>query len=174
MPIRIPLNLIVESKYTYGGEYIIKKTYEDYKGYYYEFNSKTFAGRDFSPEALLLIRRDSEDINFLLVNSNSQVNAYGKLINRDFNFINKVLKPQIFKATESGVKFFAKKVNQTPVKIIHISEETYEANKNNPLYVFTSLEYSAEFGPFFTPENTKPIPEIKEYLSSYSSQDSID
>jgi hypothetical protein len=167
MALRIPLNLIIKSKYTLGGEYIVKKTYEDYQGYYYEFNDKTFAGKEFSTDAPLLIKKDSENVDALLINSNSKVNAYGKIV-QNFKFIDKQIVPQAFSPTEPGAKFFAKKANQNPSKIIHISEETFEENKSNTLYVFTSIDYDPEFGFAFTPENTKLFPEIKEYLKKYS------
>ena len=74
---RVPSNIIIENKYTLGNELIYAKTYKEYQGYYYEINDKLFAGREFDPKALQLIKINSVDINLLKLNS--KTSTYGNL-----------------------------------------------------------------------------------------------
>jgi hypothetical protein len=83
MSIRIPQNIIVESKYTSGNEYIIIDTNIMYKGYYYEMNGKIFAGKEFDINAIELIKLLPKNINPFLLQVSSYV--YGKLSNVKLN-----------------------------------------------------------------------------------------
>ena len=83
MSIRIPQNIIVESKYTSGNEYIIIDTNIIYKGYYYEMNGKIFAGKEFDINAIELIKLLPKNINPFLLQVSSYV--YGKLSNIKLN-----------------------------------------------------------------------------------------
>ena len=56
MAIRIPKNIIVESKYTIGGEFILLSLYQQYQGYYYEMNGKYFAGKEFDQNAVDFVK----------------------------------------------------------------------------------------------------------------------
>ena len=79
MSIRIPKNIIVESKYTSGNEYMFKSTQKEYKGYYYEMNGKIFAGREFKINSNELLKINIKNINPLL--SRATTSVYGLLSN---------------------------------------------------------------------------------------------
>jgi len=66
----------------------------------------------------------------------------------------------------------AKQLNSSPIRIFFVSKETYEREKSNTLYSFTSLYYEGEFGFNITDQNQKEIPEIDIFLAEYSNQDS--
>jgi hypothetical protein len=96
---RVPSNIIIENKYTLGKELIYAKTYEEYQGYYYEINDKLFAGREFDPKALQLIRINSADVNPLRFNPKTA--TYGNLTKTTLPNNRIISIP--FIATESGI-----------------------------------------------------------------------
>jgi hypothetical protein len=167
---RVPSNIIIENKYTLGKELIYAKTYEEYQGYYYEINDKLFAGREFDPKALQLIRINSADINPLRFNPKTA--TYGNLTKTTLPNNRIISIP--FIATESGIKYLAKQLNSSPIRIFFVNKETFEREKSNALYSFTSLNYEAEFGFDITDLNKEEIPEIDIFLAEYSNQDSND
>ena len=167
---RVPSNIIIENKYTLGKELIYAKTYEEYQGYYYEINDKLFAGREFDPKALQLIRINSADINPLRFNPKTA--TYGNLTKTTLPNNRIISIP--FIATESGIKYLAKQLNSSPIRIFFVNKETFEREKSNTLYSFTSLNYEAEFGFDITDLNKEEIPEIDIFLAEYSNQDSND
>ena len=75
--VRIPQNQII-SKYTAGNEYMLTKTQNEYKGYYYELNNKTFAGKTFDPNNPEIVKIKSDKFNKLL--SKASTYAYGAII----------------------------------------------------------------------------------------------
>ena len=77
MSIRIPKNIIVESKYTIGNEYILLSSYQQYQGYYYEMNGKYFAGKEFDQNAPELQKILSSKSNNLLTLASTFL--FGKL-----------------------------------------------------------------------------------------------
>jgi hypothetical protein len=166
MGLRIPQNRIVTSQYTIGGEYILANSYKDYQGYYYETNGNFFAGSEFSTNAPKLLKKDSDQVNQLRLNPATQ--EYGNLLKTDPLSKNKELKSIPLNLKEGEVKYFAKKLNTNPVKIICISEEDYFENiGKNTLYNFLALKYNVEFG-FEYKESNKDIPEIGFFLSDSS------
>jgi hypothetical protein len=167
---RVPSNIIIENKYTLGKELIYAKTYEEYQGYYYEINDKLFAGREFDPKALQLIRINSADVNPLRFNPKTA--TYGNLTKTTLPNNRIISIP--FIATESGIKYLAKQLNSSPIRIFFVNKETFEREKSNALYSFTSLNYEAEFGFDITDLNKEEIPEIDIFLAEYSNQDSND
>ena len=78
MASKIPLNAIT-IKYTSGGELVDIKTNAPYKGYYYEFNSKMYAGNEYNPSNPELVK---------LQNSNKLLN----LSKEKSNKIDEILK----------------------------------------------------------------------------------
>jgi hypothetical protein len=162
---RVPSNIITENKYTLGKELLYAKTYKEYQGYYYEINDKLFAGREFDPKALQLIRINSLDINLLRLNPKTA--TYGNLtktILPNNRIISIPFDPQ------SGLKYLAKQLNSSPIRIFFVSKETYEREKTNSLYSFTLVFFEPEFGFTITDINRKEIPEIDIFLAEYSNE----
>jgi len=169
MGIRIPLNQVVESKYTAGGEYLLLNTHSEYKGYYYESNNKFFAGKEFNINSPEIIKFTSGKVNTLLLNPSTEM--YGKISNVNL-FKSKELKSIPIDYTKGGFHYFAKKNNSNPAKVICISEEDYNNNIGvNPLYSFTEIEFNIEFGFSFTEKNFEDIPEIGLMLSNFDPTD---
>jgi len=140
MGIRIPKNQTVESKYTSGKEYMFASTQNEYKGYYYEMNGKAFAGEKFNPGDPEIIKIKSDNYNMLL----------GKASTYLYGLVSKVKLPNNKKPVSIptsinpnlvnvGVKFYCQKINQTPIIIKEIDEDTYISLQKNPLYKTTFI-----------------------------------
>ena len=67
---KVPSNIIVKSQYTVGKEFIYADSYENYQGYYYEMNNKYFVGRVFDPNALEILKVNSDKVDKLKLNYN--------------------------------------------------------------------------------------------------------
>ena len=143
MSIRIPQNIIVESKYTSGNEYIIIDTNIIYKGYYYEMNGKIFAGKEFDINAIELIKLLPKNINPFLLQVSSYV--YGKLSNIKLN--NTLPISTIYQPTQEdydrgySIRYFYKKINTTPIIIKETNQENYNLLINDPLYQVTLIKW---------------------------------
>jgi hypothetical protein len=141
MPIRVPQNQIVTSKYTAGKEYIFNDTYREYIGYYYELNNKFFAGKEFNTNSPELIRMNSDSINRLLTNPFTYL--YGKISKIKLN--NNKFTPIYFLPSEDEAKkgqvlrYFAQKINFNPILIKEIDKETYNKLVSDPLYITVSI-----------------------------------
>jgi hypothetical protein len=159
---RVPSNIIIENKYTLGKELIYAKTYKEYQGYYYEINDKLFAGKEFDPRALQLIKINSFDVNLLRINP--KTSSYGNLTNTKLPTNKLISIPFVF---NSGLKYLAKQLNSSPIRIFFVNEETYNREKNNPLYSFTVVAFNYEAGFNITDQNIKEIPEIEIFLMEY-------
>jgi hypothetical protein len=159
---RVPSNIIIENKYTLGKELIYAKTYKEYQGYYYEMNDKLFAGKEFNPRALQLIKINSLDVNLLRLNPKTA--AYGNLTNTKLP-TNRLI--SIPFNSDSGLKYLVKQLNSSPIRIFFVNEETYNREKNNPLYSFTVIAFNYEAGFDITDQNKKEIPEIEIFLREY-------
>ena len=143
MSIRIPQNIIVESKYTSGNEYIIIDTNIIYKGYYYEMNGKIFAGKEFDINAIELIKLLPKNINPFLLQVSSYV--YGKLSNIKLN--NTLPISTIYQPTQEdydrgySIRYFYKKINTTPIIIKETNQENYNLLINDPLYQVALIKW---------------------------------
>lgn len=145
MTLKVPKNIIVTSKYTSGKEYVVKSSSTEYKGYYYEMNGKTFAGKQFDINAPELEKVTSSNLNLLLLRASTFL--YGKLSNRSIPI--DPIKPQsyIFNPTKEdydkgfATRYFYKKINISPSVFKEISKETFDEFKTNSLYLTTSLKY---------------------------------
>jgi hypothetical protein len=143
MSIRIPQNIIVESKYTSGNEYIIIDTNIIYKGYYYEMNGKIFAGKEFDINAIELQKLLPKNINPFLLQVSSYV--YGKLSNIKLN--NTLPISTIYQPTQEdydigySIRYFYKKINTTPIIIKETNKENYDLLINDPLYQVVLIKW---------------------------------
>ena len=164
-----PSNIILSNQYTSGNEYIYAESRQPYQGYYYELNSKFFVGKTFNSSSPELIKVNSAAAtNPLKSNPSSSLysDSYGKNLPND-NITSINLAEEI-----SGVKYVAKKTNSN--KIFFISEEDYNNNQNNSLYILAQLPYDSEFGFFLSEENSKKMPGLKDLVEEYSNRDDTD
>jgi hypothetical protein len=138
MALRIPQNQIT-SKYTSGGEYIIESSHESYKGYYYELNGKTFAGKEFSPSAPTLIAIQSDKTNSLLLNLATY--AYGRVSGAKINTSNiSSQHPNQFATT----RYFSYQTTKQLIK--EISIDTYNSLQSDPIYNIIALDCTNKGG----------------------------
>jgi hypothetical protein len=129
----IPKNSII-IKSTSGGEYVDRRTNTPYKGYYYEYKNKVYAGTDFATSGSVeLISVDEAKILF-----NNAYSAATGLTAQSYQspIINSVITfTDIHRFDNSTLHFYYKKYNDNVIK--EIDENTYLNLKNNPLYITT-------------------------------------
>jgi hypothetical protein len=164
MSIRIPQNIIVESKYTQGNEYMFVSTYKKYQGYFYELNGKIFAGKEFDIYAPELMVISLNKTNSLLTNISTYV--YGKL--SQSNLINSSTPTSYFYNNENPTNFryFISKINVKPSIIKEVNETVFKEYKNNILYTSVALSYSNKFIESEVIKAESIIPGIKLYLDN--------
>jgi hypothetical protein len=151
MSIRIPLNQIVTSKYTIGKEFMYESTYKEYQGFYYEFNNKIFAGKEFSFDSPSLIGINSDNVNILKSNpetqrysisSNQKIYKEEKIIGLPYSDFDNLYD----KSGNLFLKFFCKKVDSNPIIIKNIDEDTYKKLFGSTLYYITYIgEYNGVY-----------------------------
>jgi hypothetical protein len=173
MALKIPKNIIVTSKYTSGKEYMVISTYKEYQGYYYELNNRVFAGKEFSITAPELQKIETSKINPFLINASSYI--YG-LVSK-IKLKDSKTQSYIFQPTEeevlngSSIRYFSKKLNETPVIIKEINKSNYEEVLQNSLYKVISIKYintNKNTGYFDQMELQKAliqIPELSTFLA---------
>lgn len=137
MPVRVPSNQIVTSKYTIGKEFIVESTHKDYQGYYYEFNGSYYAGDRFSTTAPKLIKATSDKVNKLLLDPKTE--AYAKASN--YKLLSSTPPPaqaNVFENVPAGLEnydaYFYKKMVGKDILIKQIDEQSYNQYQNNPFY----------------------------------------
>ena len=166
MGVRVPQNQIIESKYTSGNEYMFAKTYKEYKGYYYEMSGKQFAGKEFNVNNPEIIKIDNKSNNKLKFNPLTYV--YGaisgvNLVSSTVSSIPNSNNSSTNAGIENIVKFYCKKINQQPIIIKEISEDTYKSLQSDPLYQTTYVGVYQNRNQ--TPDDAeKKIPGIKAFL----------
>jgi hypothetical protein len=160
---KIPANIVITSKYTEGGEYIIKSNYNNYQGYYYELSNKFYAGKEFKPEATELIKKQSSNVNILLTSAATFL--YGKLSNLN---VNPSPEPPsyFYNSTPTDFRYFISKVNVKPTVIKEIDKNTFEQYKDNSIYVSVVLSYPNKFIEAEINKAESTLPGIKVYLAT--------
>ena len=161
---KVPSNIIVKSKYTAGGEYIIKSNHNNYQGYYYELNNKFYVGKTFDPVASELIAKSSPKTNLLLTNAATFV--YGKLSNQSLPSTTEPTSYFYDGTTPTEFRYFISKVNVKPTIIKEINKDTFEQYKSNPIYASVALSYPNKFIASEVDKAENTIPGIKTYLAS--------
>lgn len=164
MGVRIPQNQTITNKYTSGGEYMIADTQNEYKGYYYELNNRTYAGENFDTNNPEIVKINLNNYNKLLGNPNTY--AYGVVSGVKIPNNNKItsiptsINPNL---VDVGTKFYCQKVNQNPIVIKEIDEDTYKSLQTNPLYKTTYVgKYNGKYQSVDDAE--KQIPGITTFL----------
>ena len=167
MAIRIPKNIIVESKYTIGNEYILLSSYQRYQGYYYEMNGKYFAGKEFDQNAPELQKIISPKSNSLLKIASGFL--FGKLSGININQKNTPTSV-IYQATQEdynrgySIRYFYKKINITPIIIKETNKENYDLLINDPLYQVVSIKWDGVRFNTNLEEAEKQMPGLKAFL----------
>ena len=164
MSIKLPKNIIIESKYTQGNEYMFLTTYKKYQGYYYELNGKIFAGKEFDVFAPELIKLTSSNVNPLLINSATYI--YG-ILSKNFKTIsnsskvNSIVKDNDPNLDSSGEEtYYAKKINEIPYSIKQINKATYDNLQSDLFYKTTILNADQSN----LEQAEKQIPGLKAFL----------
>jgi hypothetical protein len=121
-----PSNIISTNKYTVEGEFVDKKTYEPYQGYYYELNNRFFAGKSFNSDSPEIVKVSS-------LNPTLLANSDARLFKNLFNFNSAQLNTQQY-TYESNARYFLSQNNVSPILIKEVSKETFQQFSNNSLY----------------------------------------
>jgi hypothetical protein len=164
MAIKIPQNKII-IKYTSSGEYIVKDTNQRYKGYYYDLNGVTYAGKEYNAKNPILIKITSENYNSLL--SNIQTALYGLISNTSIPKIPKIQSAYSDPSSES-IRYFIKNINVSPILIKEVTKDTFTSIKTNPIYQILEVNYRPNLPEATLNELDKKMPGIKDFLSEES------
>lgn len=136
----IPSNLI-SVKYTQGNEFLRADTYASYQGYYYEFNGKTYIGKEYSISSIELLKAGTKQINPLL--NNSSTFTYGAISGQNIQSVNIVSIPFVANSEDLSkgykMRYFVKKANENLIK--ETNQSTYNQVKNNTLYQSLEIKY---------------------------------
>jgi hypothetical protein len=160
MAIKIPQNKIIV-KYTSNGEYVIKDTNQRYKGYYYDLNGVTYAGKEYNAKNPILIKITSENYNSFL--SNIQTALYGLISNVSIPKTPKLQSTYSNPASES-IRYFIKNINVTPILIKEVTKDTFTSVKTNPIYQILEVNYKPNLPEATLDELNKKMLGIKDFL----------
>ena len=138
---RVPKNIIQTGKYTSGGEFVEEKTNKPYQGYYYELNGSLYTGREYSIDAIKIIKK--QDQNQLYNSSNTALFSLvsgitsQQLLTPPINSINVNNLYDEGIPLDSSTRFFTQKINVNPIIIKEVDEKSYISVQGNPLYKTT-------------------------------------
>jgi hypothetical protein len=138
---RVPKNIIQTGKYTSGGEFVEEKTNKPYQGYYYELNGSLYTGREYSIDAIKIIKK--QDQNQLYNSSNTALFSLvsgitsQQLLTPPINSINVNNLYDEGIPLDSSTRFFTQKINVNPIIIKEVDEKSYIYVQGNPLYKTT-------------------------------------
>jgi hypothetical protein len=173
---RIPSNIIQKNLYTLGGEFINKITYKDYQGYYYSVGGRFYIGKDFNPNATELLKKDSPEINPLLINPATFV--YGKLsrINLQQNKPKSISFDPTDESFQQGyqIRYFAKKLNVIPIFIKEINKTDFYKLSQDPLYQTLEVKYNFDITDNELNALNQQMPGLGAYLQNYDLPTSSD
>ena len=136
---KVPSNIIQTGKYTSGGEFVEELTNKPYQGYYYELNGSLYTGKEYSIDAIKIIRK--QDQNQLYNSTNTAL----------FSFLSGITSQQLTPAVVKGIpfseemphgedlSFYSRQLNINPIIIKSIDEKTYISLQRNPLYQTTFI-----------------------------------
>lgn len=162
MPLKLPKNQIVESKYTSGKEFMFVNTQKEHQGYYYETQGKFYAGKEFAANNPEIIKIKSDKFNNLLGSASTFI--YGvlsgvKLSNPKISSLpQQDQDPLDSSSLQSKDTYYAKKINSNIIK--QINQETYTQLQSNSLY--TSVIIKADYSNI--DEANKKLPGVKDFI----------
>jgi hypothetical protein len=141
---KVPKNIIQTGKYTSGREFVEEKTNKPYQGYYYELNGFLYTGREYSIDAIKIIKIENQ--NQLYNSSNTALFSLvsgitsQQLSSPPINSINKHNPIGIsFTPLNKKPQFFVQKINVNPIIIKEVDEKSYISVRGNPLYKTTFI-----------------------------------
>jgi hypothetical protein len=144
---RVPKNIIQTGKYTSGNEFVEEKTNKPYQGYYYELNGLLYTGKEYSIDAVKIIKK--QDQNQLYNSSNTALFSLvsgitsQQLSTPSINSISDSKGDGLLSNNQSTVfvtstpKFYVQKINVNPIIIKEVDEKSYISVQGNPLYKTT-------------------------------------
>jgi hypothetical protein len=159
MGIRIPQNQTITSKYTSGGEYMIANTQNEYKGYYYELNNKTYAGENFNINNPEIVKINSDKYNKLLGNPNTY--AYGVVSGVK---IGSFIPSSIVYNYNSDIRYFTYHITKKLIK--EVNEDVFKLVQTNPIYTSVKLTFVSGFKENELKEAEKKIPGITDFVNT--------
>jgi hypothetical protein len=165
----LPSNVVENNLYTIGGEFINKDTYKDYQGYYYETGDRFYIGKEFNPNPIELIKKNSSEVNPLLANPKTA--TYGKLTG--INLQQNKPKPISFSPTSDNfqqgyqIRYFAKKLNVTPILIREINQTDFFKLSTDPLYQTLEVKYTFDISDQQIADLNKKMPGLGAYIQGY-------
>jgi hypothetical protein len=133
---RVPSNIIQTGKYTSGGEFVEELSNKPYQGHYYELNGSLYTGKEYSVDAIKIIKK--QDQNQLYNNSNTAVFSFMSGITSQ-QLSSVIVKGNPFAELSHGddLSFYSRQLNINPIIIKSIDEKTYLSLQGNPLYKTT-------------------------------------
>lgn len=159
-----------------NNDFVNKRTNTPYRGPYYEYNNKTYAGSKFDDTAPEIVKVGSEGYNELL--NNPATATYSALKNVTSS---QLKAPTITKLNHNNDHapypnyFFVARISDTPYKIWRISQEDFEKLRNNSaarMYIITYI------GTYNNKTKTiedadKDIPGVASFMSNDDNNDEI-
>jgi hypothetical protein len=136
---KIPNNSI-QYNYTSGNEFVNPDTNVPYQGYYYETNGVYFTGRTFNPNAPKIIKKVDENryLNDLRTATYAKLTGYTTQKSNEPKITSMpTIGTDNISLDYEGPRFFAQKINTTPIIIKEIDEKTYTSLQNSPFYKTT-------------------------------------
>jgi len=131
---KVPKNIIQVGKYTSGGEFVEEKTNKPYQGYYFELNGSLYTGKEYSIDAIKIIKK--QDQNQLYNNSNTAL----------FSLVSGITSQQLsvpsinsISINTTSTRFFVQKINVNPIIIKEVDEKSYISVRGNPLFKTTFI-----------------------------------
>jgi hypothetical protein len=172
---KIPKNIIQTGKYTSGNEFVEEKTNKPYQGYYYELNGLLYTGKEYSIDAIKIIKKQNQ--NQLYNSSNTALFSLvsgitsQQLSTPSINSISDSKGDGLLSNNQSTVfvtytpKFYVQKINVNPIIIKEVDEKSYISVRGNPLYktTFTGIYNNINQT---TDQAEKQIPGLTAFLSA--------
>ena len=140
---RVPKNIIQTGKYTSGNEFVEEKTNKPYQGYYYELNGSLYTGREYSIDAIKIIKK--QDQNQLYNSSNTALFSLVSGITSQQLTVPPINSTNVNSLSDEGLRsysstrFFIQKINVNPIIIKEVDEKSYISVRGNPLYKTTFI-----------------------------------
>jgi hypothetical protein len=147
---RVPKNIIQTGKYTSGGEFVEELSNKPYQGYYYELNGSLYTGKEYSVDAIKIIKKQAQ--NQLYNNSNTAMFSFmSGITSQQLSVppINSISNskgdpllsnnPYVVFPLTTTPQFFAQKINVNPIIIKEIDEKSYTSLQGTSLYKTTFI-----------------------------------
>ena len=139
---RFPKNQIKENQYTSGGEFVLVGSGKLYTGYYWQFKDNYYVGKaPNNDNNLIQIKKITpEDIKKIEIKNNISPSAAFALGNNIINKLSSITTvTSIVPQNTDEMRYFSKKINQTPFIIKEINQDTFNTLKTDPFYQTTSI-----------------------------------